>query len=80
MTLGFVLDDRGDALVGERADIDGMGGDLFDTFSIETAKEPQHAETGAKALLGMRPVSEDRDDQAFGLGTKASGPTLETFR
>jgi len=77
MTFGFVFDDRSDALVGECADIDGMGGDLFDTLFIKTAIEPQYAKACAKALLGVRPVGQDCDDQAFGLGAEASGPSFE---
>ena len=80
MTLCLVLDDRGDAFVGERADVDGVGGDPFDTLRIETAKHPQHAETGAKALFGVGPIGEDGDDQPFGLGTEASSPSLEARR
>ena len=79
VTVGVVLDDRSDALVGERADINGMGGDGLGPLWLEAAVQTKHAKAGSEALLGMRPIGEDRDDQPFGLGAESPRPALETL-
>lgn len=58
----------GDSAVGERADLEGAGGDGFGLGRPEIAEQPQHAETGSEAVLGMRPVGQDGDDQSSVLG------------
>ena len=55
----IVGEDGGDALVGERADRDGAGRDGFGAGGVEVAEQPQHAEAGSEALLGMRPIGQD---------------------
>ena len=44
--------DRGDALVIERADLDGTAGDLLSAFRIDVAQQAHDAHAGAEALLG----------------------------
>ena len=52
-----VVEDGFDRAVGARADIDGALGRGFQTLGAEGAREPDDAETGAKALFGMRAAS-----------------------
>ena len=70
-------DDRGNALVSERADRDGAGGDGLGPRRVEMLEQPQDAEAGAEALLRMRPVGEDGDDQPLGLGADRGAPAAE---
>ena len=62
-----VGEDGGDALVGERTDREGAGRDRFGACRFEIAEQPQDAEAGSEALLGMRAVGQDGRDQAFGV-------------
>src|SRR5208283_732762 len=65
---GFVVllcEERGDALAGETADLEGAGRHRFGSIRIDAAIELQNAEAGAKALLGMRAAGENRSDQPF---------------
>ena len=64
----IVGEDGSDALGGERANRDGPGGDGFRPGGVEPAVEPQHAQAGPKALLGMGAVGEHRDDDPSVLG------------
>src|SRR5580704_18326422 len=76
----IVFENGGDALVGERPDGDGASRDGFGARRIEAAEQAQHAEAGAKALLGMRTVGEHGDHEPFGIGTDRSRPALEALR
>jgi hypothetical protein len=58
-----VGEDRGDALVIERADLDGAAGDLLSAFRIDAAQQAHDAHAGVEALLGVRPVGEQGEDQ-----------------
>ena len=49
-----VVEDGFDRAVGARADVDGALGGGFQTLGAEGAGQPDDAETGAKALFGMR--------------------------
>src|SRR5208282_2567696 len=69
--------DRGDALVVERADLDGAAGDPLGARRIDAAQQPHDTQAGAETLLGVRPVGEDRDDQPFGIWTHRAPPALE---
>ena len=73
----LVGDDRGDALVGQGADRDGAGGDQLGACRVDILEQPEHAETGAEALLGMRPVGQDGDDEPLGLGADRAPPATE---
>ena len=72
-------EDRDDALVVERADLDRSTGDPFGACRIDAAQQPHDAEAGAEALFGVRPVGEDGDDQSFGARTNRPAPVLEAF-
>ena len=58
--------DGGDALAGERADLEGAGRDGLGAAGLEVAEQAQDAEAGPEALLGMRPVGQDGRDQRLG--------------
>ena len=49
-----VVEDGFDRAVGPRTDVDGAFGGGFQTLSAMGTREPDDAQTGAKALLGMR--------------------------
>src|SRR5215468_8153311 len=76
----IVFENGGDALVGERPDSECAGRNGLGAGRIEAAKQAQHAEAGAKALLGMRTVGEHGDDEAFGVRTDRARPPLEALR
>ena len=65
----IVVEDRSDRAVAQRADIDGAGGCGLDTLHAEWLDQSENAETGAKALLGMRTAIEDKIAQGGGGGT-----------
>ena len=80
---GFVVplgEERGDALAGEPADLNGAGRHRFDPIRIDAAIQFQNAKAGAKALFGMRATGENRGDQAFGARSDLGGPAAEPIR
>ena len=74
-----MLDDGGDALVIERADLDCSGRDRLSPDSINAAVETQDAEAGAEPLLRVWPPGQHGDDQRLGIGTDRAGLALEAF-
>src|SRR5208283_1915922 len=56
----IVVEDGFDRAVGSRADVDGALGGAFQTFGAMQSREPDEAQTGAKALFGMRARFEDQ--------------------
>ena len=76
-TVEIVFEDGGNAFVGERTDRQRPGRDGLGACRIQTAEQAQHAEAGAEALLGMRPVGEYGDDQPLSVGSDRAGPTME---
>jgi hypothetical protein len=54
-----VVEDGTDRAVGESADFDGARGGGFQTGDAERAGQPQDAEAGSEALLGVRPLLQD---------------------
>src|SRR6516225_545770 len=73
-------EDRGDALVVERADFDGAASDPFGAGRIDAAQQPHDTQTSTEALFGMRPAGEDGDDQSFGARANTPPPALEALR
>jgi hypothetical protein len=71
-TIQIVGEDGGDAPVVHRADLERAGRDRLGAHRLDAAVEPQNAETGSKALLGMRSMRKDCNDQRFGV--RADGP------
>jgi hypothetical protein len=69
-----VLQDRGDRAVGGGADVVAAPGGRFHPGRAVAAREPQDAEAGAEALLGMRLGPHDRLDE--GNGRRADLPRL----
>jgi len=76
----IVLQNGGDALVGERTDRKGAPRNRLGACRIKAAEQAQHAETGAKALLGMRTVGEHGEHQRFGVDADRARPALEARR
>ena len=60
--------------VGARADGDGARTRSFEAGGAVAFSETQDAEAGAIALLGVRPVGEDRFDEGGGLRADRAGP------
>ena len=56
----LIVEDGVDRTIGARADLDGTLGGGFNAFSTIRTHEPNNAEAGTKALLGMRPLFEDQ--------------------
>ena len=54
------VEDGFDRTVGARADVDGAIGCGFQTLGAMATCQPNNAETGAKALFGMRALFEDQ--------------------
>ena len=73
-------EDRSDALVIERTYRDGSGRDRLSTRGIEALEEPEHAQAGAEALLGVRPIGEDGDDKPFGARPDRAAQRPEPLR
>jgi hypothetical protein len=81
-------EDRGNALVVERADLDGAASDPFGAGRIDAAQQPHDTQTSTEApssslgqaLFGMRPAGEDGDDQSFGARANTPPPALEALR
>src|SRR5260370_37047837 len=76
----IVLENGGDALVGERPDGEGTGRDGLGAGWGKPTKQAQHAEAGAKARLGMRTVGEPSDYEAFCVRADRARPPLEALR
>src|ERR1700722_21024547 len=62
----IVGEDRFDRAVGARADVDRPRGGGFEPLLPVGSGEPDDAETGAKALFGMRALIEDQLAQRRG--------------
>ena len=80
---GFVVflgEERGDALAGGPADLNGAGRHRFGPIRIDAAIQFQNAKAGAKALFGMRATGENGSDQAFGARSDLAGPAAEPIR
>jgi len=73
-------EERGDALAGEPADLNGAGRHRFDPIRIDASIQFQNAKAGAETLFGMRPTGENRGDQAFGARSDLAGPAAEPIR
>src|SRR5438270_11315545 len=74
-----VGEDRSEAAIVQRPDVKRAGRDALGPASLDAAIEPQDAEAGAKALLGMRPVGEHGGDEPFGARPDAPAPAAEAL-
>ena len=72
--------DRGDALVGEPADLEGSGRGRLRAGTLDVAEQAQHAQACSKALLGVRAGGQDGGEQSLGLWSHRGGPTTEAIR
>src|SRR5512142_2701459 len=75
-----MLEDGGDALVGERTDLDRAGGDRLRSGGINAPIETQDAKACTEPLLRMWPSSQDGDDQRLGVGADRPRLALEALR
>jgi hypothetical protein len=73
-------EERGDALAGERADLQGAGRNCFGARRIDAAIKTQDAKAGAKTLFGMPPAGEHGGDQPLGVRPDLAGPAAEPVR
>src|SRR5258708_2735073 len=74
-----VFEDRGDARVGQRADLDGPQADPLGPGGINAAKQAEHAEAGTKPLFWVRPAGQHGDDQRLGVRSDATCLALHAF-
>ena len=75
-----VFEDRGDAVVRQRPDLDGPDADCLRARRRDAAEQPQHTEAGPEALLRMRPPGQHGKDQRLRAGTDVARLSLEAFR
>ena len=59
VSIELVVEDGTDRSVGERADLDGARRGGLQTCDAERSHQPQDAETGSEALLGVRSLLQD---------------------
>src|ERR1700730_13792848 len=76
----IVLENGGDALVGERPDGECASRDGFGASRINATEQAQHTEAGSKALFRMRAVGEHSDHQRLGVRADRVCPALEACR
>src|SRR5207247_2401551 len=74
----FVVEDGTDRSVGERTDLDGPRGVGFQPYDTDRPRQPQDAEAGAEALVGVRPVLQDKMAEGAGCGRDGSGVGTDT--
>ena len=74
-----VFQDRGDRAVGETIDLEGAAAGGFETIGSIALAQAKDAETGAKALLGMRLLFEDGLDQAGRVRADGLGILLQAL-
>ena len=60
LTIEVVLEDGFDRAIGPGADLQGAGRGDLQPLPAERLAEPDNAEAGAEALLGMRPVLQEQ--------------------
>ena len=66
------LEDRADRGVGAGADLERAPAGRLEPVGIMGAGQPQDAEAGAEALLGVAALAQDRGDQRLGAGACAA--------
>src|SRR5579859_6076546 len=76
----IVLENGGDALVGERPDGECASRDGFGASRFNATEQAQHTEASSKALFRMRAVGEHGDHQRLGVRADRAGPALEACR
>src|SRR3954453_11491333 len=72
-TIETVVEDGPDRAVGAGADLEGTHAGGLDPLCAEGAGQPDDAETGAGALLGMGPFGQDHVAQLKGRGADPAG-------
>src|SRR5206468_12270825 len=78
VSIEFVVEDGTDRSVGERTDLDGTRGGGFQPYDTERPRQPQDAEAGSGALLGVRPVLQDKIADRDGCGPDVGVGPAET--
>ena|SRR5215470_8847737 len=64
VSIELVVEDGADRAVGERADLDGVRSSGLQTCDAERPRQPEDAEAGSEALLGMGRCSRMRSQSA----------------
>src|SRR5881397_2243287 len=78
VSIEFVVEDGTDRSVGERTDLDGTRGGGFQPYDTERPRQPQDAEAGSEALLGVRPVLQDKIAERDGCRPDEGGVPADT--
>ena len=60
LAIELVVEDRANRAIGQRADLDGARCRRFETHGTVRPHQADDAETGAEALLGVRPALQDQ--------------------
>ena len=68
-----VLEDRVDRAVGARTDLERAAASGFEPLAAIGLGEPQDADAGAEALLGVRALPQDDLDQRRGVAADLAG-------
>src|ERR1700757_4791899 len=73
VSIELVVEDGADRAIGERADLDGVRCRGFPTRDAERPRQPQDAEAGSEALLGMGSLLQDEIAERRGCGADERG-------
>ena len=80
LAIEVVLQDRVDGGVGARADLQRPAAGGLEPLGPVALGQPQDADAGAEALLGVRPLAQDDLDECRGVAPDLAGPPLEALR
>ena len=78
VSIELVVEDGTDRAVGQRADLDSARGSGFQPCDTERPRQPQDAEAGSEALLGMRPPLQDEFAERRGCRTDEGSVPADT--
>src|SRR5437016_4234906 len=79
LAIEAVLENRVDRSVGSGADLEPSFACGLESLDTVLASEPQDAQAGPEALLGMGPAAQDHVDQGGGVRPNDGGLTLDTL-
>src|SRR6478609_8431716 len=77
VSIELVVEDGADRAIGERADLDGMRCSGFQTCDAERPRQPQDAEAGSEALLGMGSLLQDEIAERCGCRADEGGVSAD---
>jgi hypothetical protein len=79
LTVQPLVEDRADRAVGTGPDLEPTTAGGLETIRAVLAGEPEDAEAGAEALLGMRPAAQDDLDESGGVAADGGGLAQEAL-